>query len=192
MYTYSKEEGVTILVDQSTNQKSYAPIVITLSVIVNAIILFLFFGPVGYEGELHFDVTILPMLNAIFNSFTFVFLLAALFSIIKKNVKMHRGFILAGAVLAFLHHLERRGGGQVDIGHRRVRRLRQPAQPRAAEPDPADPLPVGERGGHRRAEPSESLERLSQRPEVAPVMCHVSKYVAHATHNVRAAHSVPT
>ena len=40
--------------------------------IVNAIILFLFFGPVGYEGEVHFDVTILPMLNAIFNSFTFV------------------------------------------------------------------------------------------------------------------------
>ncbi|HCF55371.1 MAG TPA: DUF420 domain-containing protein, partial [Bacillus sp. (in: Bacteria)] len=39
------------MVDQSTNQKSYAPIVITLSVIVNAIILFLFFGPVGYEGE---------------------------------------------------------------------------------------------------------------------------------------------
>ena len=67
---------MTILVDQSTNQKSYAPIVITLSVIVNAIILFLFFGPVGYEGEVHFDVTILPMLNAIFNSFTFVFLLA--------------------------------------------------------------------------------------------------------------------
>ena len=66
---------MTILVDQSTNQKSYAPIVITLSVIVNAIILFLFFEPVGYEGELHFDVTILPMLNAIFNSFTFVFLL---------------------------------------------------------------------------------------------------------------------
>ena len=83
MYTYLKEEGVTILVDQSTNQKSYAPIVITLSVIVNAIILFLFFGSVGYEGEVHFDVTILPMLNAIFNSFTFVFLLA-LFSIIKR------------------------------------------------------------------------------------------------------------
>lgn len=95
------------MVDQSTNQKSYAPIVITLSVIVNAIILFLFFGPVGYEGEVHFDVTILPMLNAIFNSFTFVFLLATLYSIIKKNVKMHRGFILAKiyddiAILCFL------------------------------------------------------------------------------------------
>ena len=84
MYTYLKEEGVTILVDQSTNQKSYAPIVITLSVIVNAIILFLFFGPVGYEGEVHFDVTILPMLNAIFNSFTFVFLLARYSLLLKR------------------------------------------------------------------------------------------------------------
>ena len=84
MYTYLKEEGVTILVDQSTNQKSYAPIVITLSVIVNAIILFLFFGPVGYEGEVHFDVTILPMLNAIFNSFTFVFLLARYSLLLKE------------------------------------------------------------------------------------------------------------
>ncbi len=93
---------MTILVNQSTNQKSYAPIVITLSVVVNAIILFLFFGPVGYEGEVHFDVTILPMLNAIFNSFTFVFLLAALFSIIKKNVKMHRGFILAAFTTTLL------------------------------------------------------------------------------------------
>jgi len=93
---------VNNLIDQSTNQKSYAPIVITLSVVVNAIILFLFFGPVGYKGKVHFDVTILPMLNAIFNSFTFVFLLAALFSIIKKNVKMHRGFILAAFTTTLL------------------------------------------------------------------------------------------
>ncbi|WP_217613780.1 DUF420 domain-containing protein, partial [Bacillus sp. GbtcB14] len=50
----------------------------------------------------HFDVTILPMLNAIFNSLTFVFLLADLYSIIKKNVKMHRVFILAAVTTPFL------------------------------------------------------------------------------------------
>lgn len=98
----NRKKGVTNLTDRSTTQKSYAPIVITLSVLVNAIILFLFFGPVGHKGEVHFDVTILPMLNAIFNSFTFVFLVAALFSIIKKNVKLHRGFILAAFTTTLL------------------------------------------------------------------------------------------
>ncbi len=49
---------MSIVVDQSTNPKSYAPIVIPLYVIVNAIILCLFFGPFGYEGVVHFDVTI--------------------------------------------------------------------------------------------------------------------------------------
>lgn len=88
--------------NHSTNQKSYTSIVITLSVIVNAIILFLFFGPVGYGGEVSFDVKILPTLNAIFNSFTFVFLLAALFAILKKNVNLHRGFIFAAFTTTLL------------------------------------------------------------------------------------------
>ena len=63
MYTYLKEEGVTILWINQQIRKSCS--YCDNAVIVNAIILFLFFGPVGYEGEVHFDVTILPMLNAI-------------------------------------------------------------------------------------------------------------------------------
>ncbi|QKG85868.1 DUF420 domain-containing protein [Kroppenstedtia pulmonis] len=47
------------------------------------------------EGFDHLDLTFLPMLNAIFNSFTTVFLVAALFFIKQKNIQMHRRFILS-------------------------------------------------------------------------------------------------
>ncbi|MBD1372829.1 DUF420 domain-containing protein [Hazenella sp. IB182357] len=43
----------------------------------------------------HLDLTFLPMMNAIFNSFTFIFLLTALIMIKQKNIKLHRRFILA-------------------------------------------------------------------------------------------------
>ncbi|WP_217586042.1 DUF420 domain-containing protein [Lentibacillus saliphilus] len=78
----------------NTNGKSYAGLVITLTIIVNGIIAILFFLP-KQDRDIPFDVTILPRLNAIFNSFTFIFLLAALFFILRKNVKMHRNFIFA-------------------------------------------------------------------------------------------------
>ncbi|AWB44003.1 DUF420 domain-containing protein [Paenibacillus sp. CAA11] len=74
--------------------KNFAGLIITISVIANIIILLLFFSPIGYEGAVQFDLTIFPRLNAIFNSFTFIFLVAALIAIIKKNVKIHKVFIL--------------------------------------------------------------------------------------------------
>jgi len=75
-------------------QRNYTPIIITLTIVINALIVVLFFLP-KQNSEIAFDVTILPRLNAIFNSFTFIFLLAALFFILRKNVKMHRNFIFA-------------------------------------------------------------------------------------------------
>lgn len=67
-----------------------------ISFVAVVVILLLFFSPIGYQGAVHFDITIFPRMNAIFNSFTFVFLVIALWAIIKKkNIKMHRGFILA-------------------------------------------------------------------------------------------------
>ncbi|MFP3361569.1 DUF420 domain-containing protein, partial [Planococcus sp. SIMBA_143] len=36
-----------------------------------------------------------PLLNAVFNSFTFVFLVAALIFIKQKNIKLHKRFIFA-------------------------------------------------------------------------------------------------
>ncbi|KEZ52545.1 MULTISPECIES: DUF420 domain-containing protein [Metabacillus] len=82
--------------------KNYTAIIVTLSLVVNAIILGLFFLPIGYGGEVTFDIHIFPRINAVLNSFTFVFLVIALVSIIKKNVKLHKGFILAAFTTTLL------------------------------------------------------------------------------------------
>ncbi|SDX38478.1 putative membrane protein [Marininema mesophilum] len=73
---------------------NYTPWVVILSIAINLIVTILFFMP-ELGGFDHVDLTILPMLNAIFNSFTTVFLLAALIFILKKNVTMHKRFIYA-------------------------------------------------------------------------------------------------
>ncbi len=75
-------------------QRNYTPVIVGLSIAVNALVAILFFLP-KYEGMEHVDWTILPMLNAIFNSFTFVFLLMALFAVRQKNIVLHRRFIFA-------------------------------------------------------------------------------------------------
>ncbi|MGY4689693.1 DUF420 domain-containing protein [Salibacterium sp. K-3] len=72
--------------------RSNAWIAVILTVVINGLITVLFLMD-GYRGEVGFDLTILPMMNAIFNSFTTVFLLGALFFILRKNVKMHQRFI---------------------------------------------------------------------------------------------------
>ncbi|MGV2620388.1 UNVERIFIED_CONTAM: DUF420 domain-containing protein [Halobacillus marinus] len=73
---------------------NYVPWVVGLSIVINAIVVALLFAP-EIEGDTGFDLTLLPLLNAVFNSFTFVFLLAALFMIIRKNIKWHKRFIFA-------------------------------------------------------------------------------------------------
>jgi putative membrane protein len=77
-----------------TKPKNYTSIIVILTVVINALVAILFFLP-GYEGKTGFDVTLLPMFNAIFNSFTFIFLLAALFAIKAKNITLHKRFIIA-------------------------------------------------------------------------------------------------
>ncbi|WP_096188704.1 DUF420 domain-containing protein [Evansella halocellulosilytica] len=66
--------------------------VIVVTVIVNALVVALSFLP-GYEGQLPFWITQLPLLNAILNSFTFIFLISALIAILKGNVIVHQRFI---------------------------------------------------------------------------------------------------
>lgn len=75
-------------------QRNYTPWIVGLSIAVNVLVVILFLLP-EYKGEVGFDITILPLLNAVLNSFTFVFLLAALIFILQKNVKVHRRFIFA-------------------------------------------------------------------------------------------------
>lgn len=76
------------------NERNYTPIIITLTVVVNVIIAVLFFIP-KQDRDIPFDISLLPRLNAILNSFTFIFLIAVLLFILRKNIKMHRNFIFA-------------------------------------------------------------------------------------------------
>lgn len=82
-------------------ERNYTPIVAILSVVLVGIVAVLFFLP-AYKSEVGFDIQVLPLLNAIFNSFTFLFLLTALVAIMKKNIRMHRTFILAAFVTTTL------------------------------------------------------------------------------------------
>lgn len=75
-------------------QRNYTPWIVGLTIAINFIIVLLFFMP-KYNGFDDMDLTYLPMMNAIFNSFTTVFLLGAFYFIKKKNIKMHRRFIFA-------------------------------------------------------------------------------------------------
>ena len=82
-------------------KRNYRPLVITLSIVLigaNGILA----GLPGYEDFDAFDVTILPLMNAIFNSFTFIFLVIALIAILNKKVKIHLGFIYAAFTTTFL------------------------------------------------------------------------------------------
>ena len=82
-------------------ERNYTPIVAILSVVLVGIVAVLFFLP-AYKGEVGFDIQLLPLLNAIFNSFTFLFLLTALVAIMRKNIRMHRTFILLAFVTTTL------------------------------------------------------------------------------------------
>lgn len=75
-------------------ERNITTLIILTAIIINALIALLFFLPKQNE-DIPFDITILPRLNAIFNSFTFIFLIAAFYFILKKNIKLHRNFILA-------------------------------------------------------------------------------------------------
>ncbi|MFB9761592.1 MULTISPECIES: DUF420 domain-containing protein [Bacillaceae] len=88
--------------NRPTTSKNYTAIVVTLSIVVNALILLLFFSPLGYQGKVTFDIKIFPRLNAIFNSFTFIFLLVALYAIKKRNITLHKRFVLAAFTTTIL------------------------------------------------------------------------------------------
>lgn len=80
--------------DHSVKERNFTPIIVLLTIVINALVAFLYFMP-KYETLSDVDLTILPFLNAVFNSFTFVFLVAALVMIKQKNIKLHKRFILA-------------------------------------------------------------------------------------------------
>lgn len=74
--------------------RNYKPAIIIITITLISAIIVLLRLP-GVEDFDAFDITILPMMNAIFNIFSFLFLLGALFAILKGNVNVHRRFIYA-------------------------------------------------------------------------------------------------
>lgn len=82
-------------------KRNYRPFIVTTSVVVIGLVVILS-GLPGVEDFDLFDVTILPMFNAIFNTFTFLFLLLAFIAIRRKNVTAHRRFIYAAFVTTTL------------------------------------------------------------------------------------------
>lgn len=87
--------------EYQVKQRNYTPIIVILSIVIPLIIAILFMMPKA-EGFDHFDLTILPMMNAIFNSFTFIFLLAALYFVKQGNIKLHKRFVLAAFIATTL------------------------------------------------------------------------------------------
>lgn len=91
----SKSSNQVSTQQKGTSDKSHVAIVVTLTIVINGLVTLLFFME-GLGGDVEgFDLTILPMMNAIFNSFTTVFLFTALFFILRKNITMHKRFIYA-------------------------------------------------------------------------------------------------
>ncbi|WP_095995523.1 DUF420 domain-containing protein [Salipaludibacillus agaradhaerens] len=74
--------------------KHHVRTVIVLTIVINFLIVVLS-GIPGYLGDIPFWVTQLPLLNAVMNSFTFIFLLFALLAIMKRNITLHTKFIYA-------------------------------------------------------------------------------------------------
>ncbi|WP_108022924.1 DUF420 domain-containing protein [Melghirimyces profundicolus] len=80
---------------------NYTPWVVGLSILILAVVTVLYVIP-KEETTGHESLLFLPRLNAIFNTFTTLFLLAALYFIRRKNVMMHRRLIYAAFGTTFL------------------------------------------------------------------------------------------
>jgi len=72
---------------------NYKPLIWLLAIGINGLITFSFFLP-DKTTFARYDFSFLPLLNAIMNGATFIFLLLALFAIWRqKNIKLHRNFM---------------------------------------------------------------------------------------------------
>lgn len=77
---------------QPATKRNFVPLVILLTLVINLLVALLFFAP-PVQVDSGFDWTLLPFLNAIFNSFTFMLLLGAWISIRRGNRVNHRRFV---------------------------------------------------------------------------------------------------
>lgn len=85
------------MIPMNEKKRNYTPIVWTLTIAINALVIVLFLLPNKSFYE-DYDFSFLPALNAVLNSITFMCLLMAFLFIKQKNIAMHKRFIL----MAFL------------------------------------------------------------------------------------------
>lgn len=90
-------------IPEHQTQRNYTPFIWIISILAIAIILGINYIPraVG-DVDLGFDLTLLPLLNAILNGIAFVLLVISLVMIKRKNIKAHRRFIYAAFAFTFL------------------------------------------------------------------------------------------
>lgn len=82
------------MTERSGVRASYTQWVVLLTLAINGLVAAVFFFDRD-PGEVGFDVHLLPLANAVLNSFTTCFLLAAFWAIKRKDVVLHRRFIYA-------------------------------------------------------------------------------------------------
>jgi putative membrane protein len=97
----SMKQSGQVLSEAPVKKRNYRPMIIILTIVINGLVAVLA-GLPGVEDFDAFNVHILPMMNAIFNSFTFLFLLAALIAIKKGNAVVHKRFIYSAFITTSL------------------------------------------------------------------------------------------
>ena len=73
-------------------KKNYTPLIVTLSIAIILLVGLAYFLP-DLEFLKKQDLSLLPLINAILNSITFVALSLALIAIKRKNIPLHRNLI---------------------------------------------------------------------------------------------------
>lgn len=87
----------------NVKQRNYNPFIWALSVIAVILILAINYIPRSTTNTIFgMNLTILPLINAILNGIALLFLIGALVTIMKGNVKAHRNFIFAAFSATFL------------------------------------------------------------------------------------------
>lgn len=93
------------IASRHVKQRNYNPLIWTLSVIAVVLILGMNYIPRSTTGTIAgVDLTILPLLNAVFNGIAFILLICSLVMIKKRNIKAHKNFIFGAfaATILFL------------------------------------------------------------------------------------------
>ncbi|HSH67254.1 MAG TPA: DUF420 domain-containing protein, partial [Bacteroidia bacterium] len=77
---------------QVATKKNYTPIIIILTIAIIALIALAYFLPtIAFLKQ--YDLSVLPLVNALLNSITFLALSGALMAIKKKKITLHRNLI---------------------------------------------------------------------------------------------------